>query len=176
MDHIAWTALHETRTEPEKRLEHYERTVSSVSWSALEETAACIGTSVRPLAHVAWARVLGIILGTSNVLLGDVVSLRGRRASYATTGGPLLATLPVCVNVASQSAVSDYVQQLHASNLALQEHASVPLSYIRQQVHCPRDQPLFLSLFVLEMDEDHDERPPEHAPVSYTHLTLPTKA
>ena len=132
----------------------------------------CIRDSVRPLAHVAWARVLGIILGTSNVLLGDVVSLRGRRASYATTGGPLLATLPVCVNVASQSAVSDYVQQLHASNLALQEHASVPLSYIRQQVHCPRDQPLFVSLFVLEMDEDHDERPPEHALAWHTPTDL----
>ena len=172
MDHVAWTALHETRIKPQRRLEHYERSVSSVSWSALEETAAHIGTSVRPLAHVAWARVLGIILGTPNVLLGDVVSLRGRRASYATTGGPLLATLPVCVNAASQSAVSDHVQQLHASNLALQEHASVPLSYIRQQVHCPRDQPLFVSLFVLEMDEDHDERPTEHALAWHTPTDL----
>lgn len=172
MEHVAWPALHETRAEPNMRLERHERSASSVSWSALEETAALIGTSVRPLAHVAWARVLGSVLGAPDVLLGDVVSLRGRRAPYATTGGPLLATLPVCVNVACQGAVSDHVRQLHASNLALQEHTSVPLSYIRQLVHCPRDQPLFVSLFVLEMDEDHDDRPAEHALAWHTPTDL----
>lgn len=172
IEHVAWPALHETRSEPTKGLDRHEHSASSVTWSALEETAARIGTSVRPLAHAAWARVLGTVLGTHNVLLGDVVSLRGRRASYATTGGPLLATLPVCVNVASQGSVSDHVRQLHASNLTLQDHSCVPLSFIRQLVHCPSDQPLFVSLFVLEMDEDHESRPAEHVLAWHTPTDL----
>ena len=154
MEHTSWPVLQTRRTGPVHTLQIHKR-VASISWQALEQTAAQLGTSVRPLAHLAWARVLSAYLGTSRILLGDVMSLRGRRAEYTSTGGPLLATLPVSVDL-SKGTVAEQVQHMHMVYSHLQDHASVPLSFVRHLVNCPPDQPLFVSLFVLEMDSEPD--------------------
>lgn len=151
-DHIPWPALRETRAPPTNTLQRYVRTATT-SWSALERTAAQLGASVRPVAQAAWARILCAYLNTNAVLLGDVVSLRGRHASYARLGGPLLSTLPVAYSMATNDTVSAFVAHWLRTYAPLLDKPPVPLAHVRSLIACPPEQPLFHSLFVLEMPE-----------------------
>lgn len=150
-DHTSWPALRETRAAPSHTLQRYVRHTTT-PWAALERAAAQLGASVRPMAHAAWARVLCAYLGTSAVLLGDVVSLRGRHASYAHIGGPLLSTLPVPYSMEGES-VAAYVAHWLDTYAPLLNGPPVPLAHVRTLVACPAEQPLFHSLFVLEMPD-----------------------
>ncbi|WFD18637.1 NRPS [Malassezia caprae] len=150
-DHTPWPALRETRAAPSSTLQRYVRQATT-PWAALERAAAQLGASVRPMAHAAWARVLCAYLGTSAVLLGDVVSMRGRHASYARIGGPLLSTLPVAYSM-DHGSVSAYVTHWLDTYAPLLDGPPVPLAHVRTLVACPAEQPLFHSLFVLEMPD-----------------------
>ncbi|PKI83442.1 Nonribosomal Peptide Synthase (NRPS) [Malassezia vespertilionis] len=121
-------------------------------WSAMEDAAVRIGSSVRPLAQLAWARVLCAMMDTECILLGDAVSQRNARASYADVDGPLLATLAVPIDLRGGASVAQCAKRLHRFHIQMLDHAHVPLPYIRQQIACPRDRPLFESLFLLETD------------------------
>ena len=148
-DHTPWPALRETRAAPTHTLQRYVRHART-PWTALERAAAQLGASVRPMAHAAWARVLCAYLGTSAVLLGDVVSLRSRHASNARIGGPLLSTLPAAYSMEHGDTVAAYVAHWLHTYAPLLDRPPVPLAHVRTLVACPAEQPLFHSLFVLE--------------------------
>lgn len=124
--------------------------VAQLPFSALEAAAVALQTSVRPIAQVAWARVLSAYMDTDNILLGDAMSLRSAQPHYATVGGPLLATLAVPVDLCASAA--SCIQQVHQFQTRVMDYAHVPLSYVRTQLQVPSDRPLFESLFLLEAE------------------------
>lgn len=150
-DYTPWPALRETRTQPTHTLQRYVR-VAQTPWSALESAATQLGASVRPIAHAAWSRILCAYLGTRAILLGDVVSLRGRDTSYAHLGGPLLSTLPVPCSMDHES-LSAFVEHWRRTYAPLLDRPPVPLAYVRSLVACPAEQPLFHSLLVLDLPD-----------------------
>ncbi|WFD44935.1 NRPS [Malassezia psittaci] len=126
--------------------------VSQQSFDQIEAVASRLETSVRPVLQVAWARVLCAFLQTTDVLLGDAVSLRTAQPSYATIGGPLLATLPVPIRLGKSA--KEVIQAVHQFHYDMIDYAHVPLSYVRELLQVPNHRPLFESLFVLEADWD----------------------
>ena len=149
---IAFPVLRGTRAPPAGAVHRSVRRAST-TWSALERAAADLGASVRPLAQLAWARVLCAYMDTECVLLGDVASQRVRRAAYATVGGPLLATLAVPVDLRARGSVRAHAAALDAFHRAVRDCASVPLAHVRAALEVPRDRPLLESLFVLEAED-----------------------
>ncbi|WFD00875.1 NRPS [Malassezia yamatoensis] len=126
--------------------------VSKQSFDQIEAVASRLETSVRPVLQVAWARVLCAFLQTTDVLLGDAVSLRSAQPSYATIGGPLLATLPVPIRLGKSA--KEVIQAVHQFHSNMIDYAHVPLNYVRELLQVPNHRPLFESLFVLEADWD----------------------
>lgn len=137
---------------------------ASMPWDAWEALAQSLGTAVRPLVHVVWARILCAYLHTDAVLLGDVSALRGLAIDV---GGPSLATIPTPVVFQSTMSMADMVQSLHQTQVQMQSHASIPLSYIRTCLSCAYNEPLFDSVVVLEMADD----PAEERVVAWQHAT-----
>lgn len=133
---------------------------AATSWASLEEAAARLGTSVRPIAQLAWARLACAYMDTDVMLLGDVVSLRNQDASLEEVCGPLLATLAVPIDLRDNVPVHEAVGRLAAFHTRVQEYAAVPLAHVRDVAGVPADRPLFEALFVLEVDADepHDMR------------------
>ena len=132
---------------------------ASTPWTALEQAAAAYGASIRPLAQLACARVLAAYMDTECVLLGDVVSQRQGDARLEHVGGPLLATLPVPVDLRDRAPVAACVARLQAFHRAVLDHAAVPLPFVRQQIACPRERPLFECMFLLEVDDEPAAEP-----------------
>ncbi|WFD04545.1 NRPS [Malassezia obtusa] len=140
--------------------------VAQRRFAELEETAAALETSVRPVVQVAWARVLSAFLETPDVLVGDAVSLRSAQPHYAHVGGPLLATLPVPVHVGGTA--KEAIQRVHRFHTQMLDHAHVPLAFVRDMLQVPSDRPLLESVFVLEA-ETEDAR--EGAALDLAHTT-----
>lgn len=149
---VAFPRLLDARPPPQRTMQRTTH-VAQRPFAALEAAAAHLHTSVRPVAQVAWARVLSAQLGTPDVLLGDAVSLRSAQPQYAAIGGPLLATLPVPVRVAGSAA--EAIQAVHGFHTAMLDHAHVPLAFVRETLGVPSDRPLLESVFVLEAEAEH---------------------
>ncbi|WFD36567.1 NRPS [Malassezia cuniculi] len=151
--HIAFPVL---RDDVHVGAASYERLsrAASTPWEHVEAAAARLGTSVRPLAQLAWARLLCAYMDTDAVLLGDVVSQRNRDAALDHVCGPLLATLAVPVDLRDNAPVGEAVGRLASFHAHVHEHAAVPLSHIRHVAAVPSERPLFEALFVLEVDAD----------------------
>ena len=127
---------------------------ASTAWAALERTAARLGTSVRPIAQLAWAHILCAYMDTRTLLLGDVVSQRNQAPELEHVCGPLLATLAVPIDLRDAAPAADAVARLAAFHARVQEHAAVPLAYVRELAGVPAERPLFEALFSLEVDAD----------------------
>ncbi|KAI3613362.1 hypothetical protein CBS9595_004195 [Malassezia furfur] len=149
---VAFPRLLDARPPPQRVMQRTTH-VAQRPFAALEAAAAHLHTSVRPVAQVAWARVLSAQLGTPDVLLGDAVSLRSAQPHYAAIGGPLLATLPVPVHMAGRAA--EAIQAVHRFHTAMLDHAHVPLAFVREMLGVPSDRPLLESVFVLEAEAEH---------------------
>lgn len=158
-DVAPWPELRTTRAAAPRACVRLART-SPTAPSALAAAAQKLGTEMRPLLQVAWARLLSLYLATPGIMLGDVVSLRSRDASFLAAGGSLLATLPVWIDVTSAPTWAALVQQVHATQASLGDVAAPPLAYIRELIQCPGSQPLFHSVMVMDVDDGVET--PEH--------------
>ncbi len=126
---------------------HY---TSTRSLTQIEDACKCLAVSLLSLSQSAWARILSIYLGESDICFGNVVSgrtipLRG----VERVVGPCFNTLPVRVRLNQQMTnveLMDGLQIINADSLPFQ---LTPLRRL-QSKHSRENKRLFDTLFVLQ--------------------------
>ncbi|MFJ4156105.1 non-ribosomal peptide synthase/polyketide synthase [Pseudomonas sp. NPDC089752] len=112
----------------------------------LREQARRLGVSAASLAHLAWARVLGVLANRSDVVFGTVLMGRlqgGEGADRAL--GVFINTLPLRIDLDAPVLQAVRVTHLRLSALLGHEHASLALAQRCSGVAA--GQPLFSALF-----------------------------
>lgn len=108
-----------------------------------------LGVSVQSIFQAAFAWLLSIYVGSSDVVYGTVSS--GRTLPVAGIEdiiGPCIATLPVRVNVSHSRTARDLIQSVHRLNRQILEHHELPLRDIKKACDINPGSPLFDSIFV----------------------------
>ncbi|WP_296268056.1 non-ribosomal peptide synthase/polyketide synthase [Pseudomonas sp. UBA6562] len=112
----------------------------------LREQARRLGVSAASLAHLAWARVLGVLANRTDVVFGTVLMGRlqgGEGADRAL--GVFINTLPLRIDLAAPVAQAVQVTHQRLSALLGHEHASLALAQRCSGVAA--SMPLFSALF-----------------------------
>ncbi|KZM73418.1 amino acid adenylation domain-containing protein [Nocardia terpenica] len=106
--------------------------------AALESTARATGTTVNTLVQVAWAMVLALLTGHTDVVFGAAVSVRPPHLPGAENMiGPLINTVPVRVRLDPRERVSDLLRRIHSEQAAVADHHQVGLAEIQRWVDKP---------------------------------------
>lgn len=118
----------------------------------LQTVARALHITVNTLVQASWAAVLSRYSGQAEVLFGMVVA--GRDADLVgieSLVGLCMNTIPVRLRrPAHDTAVGDWLRQVHAHLAHLQRFSFAPLWQIQRLSGLDADQPLFHSLFVFE--------------------------
>ncbi|MHB8461635.1 MAG: amino acid adenylation domain-containing protein, partial [Vulcanimicrobiaceae bacterium] len=112
----------------------------------LRERARELGIGVASLHHLAWARVLGAIAASSDVVFGTVLFGRmhgGEGIDRAM--GLFINTLPVRVRI-DETPLEESARQTHATLSELMHHEHAPLSLAQRCSALPQSTPLFTAL------------------------------
>ncbi|MCP3138032.1 non-ribosomal peptide synthase/polyketide synthase [Pyxidicoccus xibeiensis] len=125
--------------------------VSAEQTRALQSFARQHQLTANSVVQAAWALALSLHTGQRDVLFGATGS--GRSAPLADiehTVGLFINTVPVRVQVVSESPVLAWLKDLHARQLELRQYEHTSLVRIQGWSEVPRGTALFESLFVFE--------------------------
>ncbi|MGH6649398.1 amino acid adenylation domain-containing protein, partial [Aquabacterium sp.] len=116
----------------------------------LAKVAAAERVTVNTLIQAAWALLLARYLGQQTVCFGATVAGRPDGLSGAQQMlGLFINTLPMCVPIAAERPVGDWLRDLQARNVASREHEQVPLHEVQRRAGYG-GQALFDSIVVFE--------------------------
>ncbi|WP_438826250.1 non-ribosomal peptide synthase/polyketide synthase, partial [Pseudomonas juntendi] len=112
----------------------------------LREQARRLGVSVASLAHLAWARVLGVLANRSDVVFGTVLMGRLQGGAGADRAlGVFINTLPLRIDLSTPVVQAVRLTHQRLSALLQHEHASLALAQRCSAVAA--SSPLFSALF-----------------------------
>ena len=131
-------------TTGEAGIREHRRAVDPALAHRLRDHAGKLGVGAACLFHVAWARVLAVLSGRSDVVFGSVMSAQGVGSRRMI--GPFVNTLPVRVKV-DRTAVVDCVRAMHLLLADLLQHASASLAMVQRCSRVPAPAPLFSAWF-----------------------------
>ncbi|TWS93423.1 amino acid adenylation domain-containing protein, partial [Reyranella sp. CPCC 100927] len=117
----------------------------------LEVFAGRRGLTLNTLVQGAWAWLLSQHAGDNAVTFG--VTMSGRPADVPDVeniAGLFINTLPLRVTLSPGTRVGAWLQDLQQQNVALRQHAHVPLSQVQALSGFGPDQPLFESILVFD--------------------------
>ncbi|MEM9161535.1 MAG: amino acid adenylation domain-containing protein [Cyanobacteria bacterium P01_F01_bin.4] len=138
---------------PQPPTQYAERpqALSTVLTQQLKAFAQRHRLTLSSLVQGAWAHILSCYSGEPTVLYGLACAGRPSSLSAADTRvGLFINTLPMRVEVASDSELIPWLQQIQAQQLAIQPYEYTPLVDIQAVSDIPRGLPLFESIVVFE--------------------------
>lgn len=98
----------------------------------------------------AWALQISAWAGETDVVFGLTASGRSSRFRNLNIVGQLANTVPFRVDTSGGQIISRWLRDLRSHELALVDHAAVPLSTIHRWSALPADQPLFESALAFD--------------------------
>lgn len=122
---------------------------ANVSRKAVQSLAAELSVSEPVISQTAFAHLLGLYAGQTDVCMGSVFS--GRTAAIEHVQdifGPMLATLPVRVSVDGTLRFIDIAKAIQDSNRSIMAHSTLSLAKIRRAADIDPSMNLFDSVFV----------------------------
>lgn len=115
------------------KLPEARREVDSLLAQRVREQARSLGVGVSSLIHLAWALVLGRMVGRKDVVFGTVMSGRAQSATNSAMG-IYINTLPVRIRLSGKSTVQA-LQETHDLLMQMLQHENAPLSLA---LHCSK--------------------------------------
>lgn len=126
----------------------------------LVSTSRNLGVSPQALFQAAFAWLLGMYIGSSDVIMGTVSSGRTLPVpGIEDIIGPCFATLPLRLDVAHSRTAQDLIQAVHRLNRELLEHHELPLQEIKKICGIAPGLPLFDAMLIWQ--QTLQERSPE---------------
>jgi thioesterase domain-containing protein/aryl carrier-like protein len=119
--------------------------------AALQEIARRYHVTVNILLQGAWALLLSRYSQRKDILFG--ITVAGRPASLPQVErmvGPFINNLPLRIQVQPEMMLSEWIQQLHSHQVAIQEYAYVSPLSIQRWSEFPSQKRLYESLFIFE--------------------------
>lgn len=139
----------ERNTQQSFKAQHYK--LSAQLAEQLKEFAQQHRLTLSSLVQGAWAKVLSVYSGESSVLYG--LACAGRPESLPAANrrvGLFINTLPMRVDMAADSQLIPWLQNIQAQQLAQQPYEYTPLTEIQAASDIPRQSQLFDSVVVFE--------------------------
>ena len=125
--------------------------LSSQTTSTLQTLARQHGLTLNTLVQAAWALVLNLNSGQSDIVFGTTVS--GRPAALdgvESIVGPFINTLPVRVRVQPEASLLSWLREIQSQQLEARRYEYTPLVQVQGWSDVPKGQPLFESLLLFE--------------------------
>uniref|UniRef100_D8PSX8 Carrier domain-containing protein n=1 Tax=Schizophyllum commune (strain H4-8 / FGSC 9210) TaxID=578458 RepID=D8PSX8_SCHCM len=124
--------------------------------AVLSETSSAVNASIAQVLQLAWAMILGAYMRTDRVVFGETRSLRFEDSSLEGVVAPMIATLPVAVNVESSTSARQSLVDIVERSSASRSSSFLSLQHVRRVLRRPLDQALFPAIFVMNSVESAD--------------------
>ncbi|KAL1728701.1 putative peptide synthetase [Schizophyllum commune] len=124
--------------------------------AVLSEASSAINASIAQVLQLAWATILGAYMRTDKVVFGETRSLRFEDCSLEGVVAPMIATLPVAVNVESSTSARQSLVDIVERSSASRSSSFLSLQHVRRVLRRPLDQALFPAIFVMNSVESAD--------------------
>ncbi|KAL1693266.1 hypothetical protein GGG16DRAFT_123376 [Schizophyllum commune] len=124
--------------------------------AVLSEASSAINASIAQVLQLAWATILGAYMRTDKVVFGETRSLRFEESSLEGVVAPMIATLPVAVNVESSTSARQFLVDIVERSSASRSSSFLSLQHVRRVLRRPLDQALFPAIFVMNSVESAD--------------------
>ena len=122
----------------------------------LSKASSAIDASIAQVLQLAWATILGAYMRTDKVVFGETRSLRFEDSSLEGVVAPMIATLPVAVNVESSTSARQSLVDIVERSSASRSSSFLSLQHVRRVLRRPLDQALFPAIFVMNSVESAD--------------------
>ncbi|KAJ1974784.1 hypothetical protein H4R34_004591, partial [Dimargaris verticillata] len=125
--------------------------VSTAQYTNLMEWAQQNGVTLSTVLCAAWAMVLHLYTGQTNVVLGVTVSGRDIPVDRVErVVGPCINTLPCCAQITPTTTIVELVSALHQASIAMAPFVHSRLADVQAHTAIGRGQPLFNTLLAYE--------------------------
>lgn len=134
--------------------------LSCATSAALRALAHDYQLTLSTLLQGAWALVLNRYSGQRDIVIGAMVSGRPTSLPEAESiVGPLVNTLPIRVEIPSQTSALEWLKKVEAHMLCLRGFQHTSAALVRSLIEMPEDLPLFYSCVVVDDYPSYDPLP-----------------
>jgi len=133
-----------------RRFRKQDLTLSESTTTRLHIVAEANDFTINNVVQGAWAVLLSRYSSEQEVLFGTTRAGRSAVPAGRDRVGLFINTVPFRVNVAPETSVVEFLEELRRQHVALREYEQTPLSMIQPWSEIPRPLPLFESVLIFE--------------------------